>query len=77
MIYQSKPLAPPPSGFPSMPQRPGIPGGPPGGGSGPPVNMFSRKAGGLGLFKPHRHKGTSVSDGFASHQVPEADTLMS
>ncbi|KAM9734342.1 protein transport protein Sec16A-like [Menidia menidia] len=42
---ESKPLPPPPSGFPKMPQMPG-PGGPaapPSG--GPPVNMFSRKAG--------------------------------
>lgn len=42
---ESKPPPPPPSGFPMMPQMPG-PGGPaapPSG--GPPVNMFSRKAG--------------------------------
>uniref|UniRef100_A0A8C3AET0 Protein transport protein sec16 n=1 Tax=Cyclopterus lumpus TaxID=8103 RepID=A0A8C3AET0_CYCLU len=41
----NKPLLPPPPGFPKMPQMPG-PGGPaahPGG--GPPVNMFSRRAG--------------------------------
>ncbi|KAM4528543.1 protein transport protein Sec16A isoform 2-T2 [Odontesthes bonariensis] len=42
---ESKPLAPPPSGFPKMPQMP-VPGGPSAPpGSGPPVNMFSRKAG--------------------------------
>ncbi|XP_047425251.1 protein transport protein Sec16A isoform X2 [Mugil cephalus] len=42
---ESKPPPPPPSGFPKMPQMPGpgIPAAPPGG--GPPVNMFSRKAG--------------------------------
>ncbi|KAM6975820.1 protein transport protein Sec16A isoform 2-T2 [Tautogolabrus adspersus] len=44
---ESKPPPPPPSGFPMMPQMPaappGGPAGPPGG--GPPVNMFSRKAG--------------------------------
>ncbi|XP_049460596.1 protein transport protein Sec16A isoform X2 [Epinephelus fuscoguttatus] len=42
---ESKPPPPPPSGFPKMPQMPG-PGGPaspPSG--GPPVNMFSRRAG--------------------------------
>ncbi|XP_041825408.1 protein transport protein Sec16A isoform X5 [Melanotaenia boesemani] len=40
-----KPLPPPPSGFPKMPQMPG-PGGPAAPlSSGPPVNMFSRKAG--------------------------------
>ncbi|XP_070706135.1 protein transport protein Sec16A isoform X2 [Pempheris klunzingeri] len=42
---ESKPPPPPPSGFPKMPQMPG-PGGtaaPPI--SGPPVNMFSRRAG--------------------------------
>ncbi|TNN55503.1 Protein transport protein Sec16A [Liparis tanakae] len=41
----NKPLLPPPPGFPKMPQMPGPggPGGPPGG--GPPVNMFSRRAG--------------------------------
>ncbi|KAJ8339052.1 hypothetical protein SKAU_G00358380 [Synaphobranchus kaupii] len=43
---ESKPLAPPPSSFPKMgPQMGlGVPGGPPSG--GPPVNIFSRKAGG-------------------------------
>eukprot|EP00066_Takifugu_rubripes_P013663 XP_011602929.1 PREDICTED: protein transport protein Sec16A isoform X2 [Takifugu rubripes] len=42
---ESKPPPPPPSGFPSMPQMPGPagPGAP--SSSGPPVNMFSRKAG--------------------------------
>lgn len=66
VIDQSKPLAPPPSGFPSMAQmsRPGVPGGPPGGGQpggGPPVNMFSRKAGEFRVFKCHRHKEASVT----------------
>ncbi|CAJ1070267.1 protein transport protein Sec16A isoform X2 [Xyrichtys novacula] len=49
---ESKPPPPPPSGFPMRPQMPGAPpGGPPGGpvggppSGGPPVNMFSRKAG--------------------------------
>ncbi|XP_010736160.3 protein transport protein Sec16A isoform X3 [Larimichthys crocea] len=44
---ESKPPPPPPSGFPMMPQMPG-PGGPaapPSSSGGPPVNMFSRKAG--------------------------------
>uniref|UniRef100_A0A669CIE6 Protein transport protein sec16 n=1 Tax=Oreochromis niloticus TaxID=8128 RepID=A0A669CIE6_ORENI len=42
---ESKPPPPPPSVFPKMPQVPG-PGGPPAPpSSGPPVNMFSRKAG--------------------------------
>ncbi|XP_068562810.1 protein transport protein Sec16A isoform X2 [Cebidichthys violaceus] len=42
---ESKPLPPPPPGVPKMPQMPG-PGGPPRPpGSGPPVNMFSRRAG--------------------------------
>ncbi|XP_030598385.1 protein transport protein Sec16A isoform X3 [Archocentrus centrarchus] len=42
---ESKPPPPPPSGFPKMPQVPG-PGGPAAPpSSGPPVNMFSRKAG--------------------------------
>ncbi|XP_068429853.1 protein transport protein Sec16A isoform X3 [Clinocottus analis] len=45
---ERKPLPPPPPGFPKMPQMPGPggpggPAGPPGG--GPPVNMFSRRAG--------------------------------
>ncbi|KAM9306864.1 protein transport protein Sec16A isoform 3-T4 [Pholidichthys leucotaenia] len=42
---ESKPPPPPPSGFPKMPQAPGPagPAAPPVG--GPPVNMFSRKAG--------------------------------
>ncbi|XP_077352784.1 protein transport protein Sec16A isoform X3 [Festucalex cinctus] len=42
---ESKPLAPPPSGFPRMPSMPVPPGpaAPPS--SGPPVNMFSRRAG--------------------------------
>ncbi|XP_037122111.1 protein transport protein Sec16A isoform X2 [Syngnathus acus] len=42
---ESKPIAPPPSGFPMMPSAPVPPGptAPPG--SGPPVNMFSRRAG--------------------------------
>ncbi|XP_060917685.1 protein transport protein Sec16A isoform X3 [Labrus mixtus] len=44
---ESKPPPPPPSGFPMIPQMPAAPpggmAGPPGG--GPPVNMFSRKAG--------------------------------
>ncbi|KAM6903109.1 protein transport protein Sec16A isoform 1-T1 [Xenentodon cancila] len=45
---ESKPPPPPPSGFPKMPQMPGPngPGGPAAPpNSGPPVNMFSRKAG--------------------------------
>ncbi|KAM8827937.1 protein transport protein Sec16A isoform 1-T2 [Spinachia spinachia] len=42
---ESKPLPPPPPGFPKMPHMPG-PGGPaPPPGGGPPVNMFSRRAG--------------------------------
>ncbi|XP_076613925.1 protein transport protein Sec16A isoform X2 [Chaetodon auriga] len=42
---ESKPPPPPPSGFPMMPHMPG-PGGPAAPpSSGPPVNMFSRKAG--------------------------------
>ncbi|XP_068608717.1 protein transport protein Sec16A [Brachionichthys hirsutus] len=42
---ESKPPPPPPSGFPMMPQKPG-PGGPPAAPSGgPPVNIFSRRAG--------------------------------
>ncbi|XP_061589718.1 protein transport protein Sec16A isoform X5 [Cololabis saira] len=45
---ERQPPPPPPSGFPKMPQMPG-PGGPGGPAappnSGPPVNMFSRKAG--------------------------------
>lgn len=45
IILQSKPPPPPPSGFPMMPHVPG-PGGPAAPpNSGPPVNMFSRKAG--------------------------------
>ncbi|XP_053303621.1 protein transport protein Sec16A isoform X3 [Pleuronectes platessa] len=40
---ERKPPPPPPSGFPKMPTMPG-PAGPPNSG-GPPVNMFSRKAG--------------------------------
>ncbi|KAF7652368.1 hypothetical protein LDENG_00097840 [Lucifuga dentata] len=42
---ESKPPPPPPSGFPKMPQMPGPAGptAPPSG--GPPVNMFSKKAG--------------------------------
>ncbi|CAF89606.1 unnamed protein product, partial [Tetraodon nigroviridis] len=42
---ESKPPPPPPTGFPAMTQKPGPagPGAPPS--SGPPVNMFSRKAG--------------------------------
>ncbi|XP_070780798.1 protein transport protein Sec16A [Enoplosus armatus] len=42
---ESKPPPPPPSGFPMMPQVPGLggPAAPPSG--GPSVNMFSRKAG--------------------------------
>uniref|UniRef100_A0A669C5D8 Protein transport protein sec16 n=1 Tax=Oreochromis niloticus TaxID=8128 RepID=A0A669C5D8_ORENI len=44
-IVLYKPPPPPPSVFPKMPQVPG-PGGPPAPpSSGPPVNMFSRKAG--------------------------------
>uniref|UniRef100_A0A3Q3MFB8 Protein transport protein sec16 n=1 Tax=Mastacembelus armatus TaxID=205130 RepID=A0A3Q3MFB8_9TELE len=45
---ESKPPPPPPSGFPKMSQMPQMPspGGPPAPpNSGPPVNMFSRKAG--------------------------------
>uniref|UniRef100_UPI0037E8DDFC protein transport protein Sec16A n=1 Tax=Semicossyphus pulcher TaxID=241346 RepID=UPI0037E8DDFC len=44
---ESKPPPPPPSGFPMMPQMPGIPPGGPAGppSMGPPVNMFSRRAG--------------------------------
>nr|XP_046230539.1 protein transport protein Sec16A isoform X3 [Scatophagus argus] len=42
---ESKPPPPPPSGFPAMPHMPG-PGGPAAPpSSGPPVNVFSRKAG--------------------------------
>ncbi|KAM9338662.1 protein transport protein Sec16A isoform 2-T2 [Symphorus nematophorus] len=42
---ESKPPPPPPSGFPMMPHKPG-PGGPAAPpSSGPPVNIFSRKAG--------------------------------
>lgn len=42
---ERKPLPPPPPGFSMMPHMPG-PGGPAGPpGSGPPVNMFSRRAG--------------------------------
>ncbi|XP_074474818.1 protein transport protein Sec16A isoform X4 [Sebastes fasciatus] len=43
---ERKPLPPPPPGFSMMPQMPGPggPAGPPSGG-GPPVNMFSRRAG--------------------------------
>lgn len=45
VILQSKPPPPPPTGFPAMAQMPGPagPGAP--SSSGPPVNMFSRKAG--------------------------------
>ncbi|XP_078126784.1 protein transport protein Sec16A isoform X4 [Sander vitreus] len=47
---ESKPLPPPPPGFPKMPQMPG-PGGPAAPpGSGPPVNMFSRRAGTKGRY---------------------------
>ncbi|XP_034753083.1 protein transport protein Sec16A isoform X2 [Etheostoma cragini] len=47
---ESKPVPPPPPGFPKMPQMPG-PGGPaPPPGSGPPVNMFSRRAGTKGRY---------------------------
>ncbi|XP_035847288.1 protein transport protein Sec16A isoform X4 [Sander lucioperca] len=47
---ESKPLPPPPPGFPKMPQMPG-PGGPAAHlGSGPPVNMFSRRAGTKGRY---------------------------
>ncbi|XP_032395921.1 protein transport protein Sec16A isoform X4 [Etheostoma spectabile] len=47
---ESKPVPPPPPGFPKMPQMPG-PGGPAAPpGSGPPVNMFSRRAGTKGRY---------------------------
>ncbi|TWW66407.1 Protein transport protein [Takifugu flavidus] len=54
---ESKPPPPPPSGFPSMPQMPGPagPGAP--SSSGPPVNMFSRKA------APDDHQPLEGSEG--------------
>ncbi|XP_057674905.1 protein transport protein Sec16A isoform X1 [Corythoichthys intestinalis] len=42
---ESKPLAPPPSGFPKMAPMPVPPGSAAPPSSGPPVNMFSRRAG--------------------------------
>ncbi|XP_074545956.1 protein transport protein Sec16A isoform X2 [Halichoeres trimaculatus] len=62
---ESKPPPPPPSGFPMRPQMPGAPpgglAGPPGG--GPPVNMFSRKAGARSRYVDVLNPSKTTSSG--------------
>lgn len=56
VILQNKPPPPPPTSFPAMAQMPGTagPGAP--SSSGPPVNMFSRKAGKVKVILQFMHK---------------------
>lgn len=70
---ESKPPPPPPSGFPKMAPMPG-PGGPaapPGG--GPPVNMFSRKAGARSRYVDVLNPSRTAKPGGLAPAPPPAD----
>lgn len=70
---ESKPPPPPPSGFPKMAPMPG-PGGPAAPpGSGPPVNMFSRKAGARSRYVDVLNPSRTAKPGGLAPAPPPVD----